>query len=305
MAETIGATKDTHIRNRLDANTNFGDAAELRIGREPMLQQGRGLFTFDLSAYDGMVVDAAILSFYVSLAAASAIAGKVNRVTEGWLELEATWLHRESFVEWSKAGGTYTEADGVDWAFPTATGWKEIDLGTVLAQDAIDNRAGQLQIIVRDAVDVLGWFEAYSTDYASAAWRPKLTLTVRPGPVGPPYTVEAGEVFVSGAASGTIHLAGAETGEAYTPTAQAGEVYAAGAIGAEANGGGAVAGSARIAGAAMGELYVAGVMVGDIHTAQAATGEAFVAGIAASEAGKAGALAGQAFAPGAVAAETS
>lgn len=90
------------------------------------------------------------------------------------LDCDPYWLEY-----WDTAGGDYVTSnpDGGNATIPAAAGWIVIDV-TDIAQDAIDNENGLLNILIRSDEDqtVSSAIKFYSREYATASYRPYVSI---------------------------------------------------------------------------------------------------------------------------------
>lgn len=139
------------------------------------------LFLFDISSVTGTIVSADLQLELVG-GTATGEGVLINRLTQAWVESQATWNVYSTGNNWAAAGGDYT-TDQQDTGTLPAT----IANGTIwtmsllnLAQDAIDNRSGLL-----DCILVPDWSASTSVrikgcDAPSAENRPLLTIVTSP-----------------------------------------------------------------------------------------------------------------------------
>lgn len=156
---TFNPTADTYLASLGSADTNF-DTAGLSIGKAYVKSGGpqklRMLMKFDISSETGLTPNGASLQAYCyfdTTTLTDTIA--TYRCKRAWVENQVTWNVYSTGNAWETAGGSgandvdYTIGPG-NGAFATAIDtWATIASGAgflAIVQDAIDNRAGILNI---------------------------------------------------------------------------------------------------------------------------------------------------------------
>lgn len=167
----VNPTADSFIREQ-SPTTNFGATSPLSItgfGGFP----DRTLLEFDVSSIPASAtIDSAELKMRGDPIASGIFGIAVDRVTKAWVEAEVTWGEYSSGNAWGLPGGDYDATDEVTASWDRATTPDTIDI-TALVQDALDNRAGTLSLIVRATDSNFG--SAY--DSREAALPPVLTVS--------------------------------------------------------------------------------------------------------------------------------
>lgn len=138
-------------------NTNFYPGATREIGIQIVggskSSFRHSLFQADLSALTQRTITRARLFVLVSLSTTSSWLVSFCPLDTGaaWLQTEVTWNQKAIGDPWNAPGGDYTfnQPPRIDVPAPTATGTFELSGLESLCQDAIDNRAGNFNIIAR------------------------------------------------------------------------------------------------------------------------------------------------------------
>lgn len=143
----ISLTKDLRIVEG-DADTNY-DTQNLRMTIEGAgAATNRSLVHVDLTPYLHTSVSAA--SMDVTITNTDAVVLLNQRVTRtDWSETTGTWNSYAAGLDWTTAGGDVTATGQGSWTAPAIAGRFTITGLSGLAQDAIDNRGGQLHFIMR------------------------------------------------------------------------------------------------------------------------------------------------------------
>lgn len=157
---------------------NFGSGSFISFGFDTAIK--RSIFMFPLGNLpSGSVVLSAKVTVKSFIAAASAEAAKLRRITQGsWVELEVTWNEHSSGNAWSSAGGDFVTDDEADFTLPTSTGDFDIAGLKTLVDDARANRSDNLNILMMRATEsgTSAMVHIFSNDYAVAADRPRLII---------------------------------------------------------------------------------------------------------------------------------
>ena len=187
MSQTvITCTKACKIQSGSQADINL-DASSLGVDVVPASTKNspefvRSLLDFDISAIpagstiqDTSKLELYVLSIYTN---GSGTAQTGYRITQAaWTETGVTWNKYDGTNAWTTAGGDYS-TPSVSYTGPTTTGWFSISGSSFAAflQDALDNRAGIVRLILRlDAEDgsVRGFAASNDEDATNP---PKLTV---------------------------------------------------------------------------------------------------------------------------------
>lgn len=149
---TLEVAKDVYIRS--DQPTVNFNASNLIIGKSSGSVNSikRILVHVDLSAYIGAFISEAhlrMVSFQPTLQGAAT----VNRITQIlWVEGTTTFNNYDTGLPWATAGlglSDYTTVGEVSWTTPLAADPFLLEGLDDLAQDALDNRAGQLHLLLK------------------------------------------------------------------------------------------------------------------------------------------------------------
>jgi hypothetical protein len=151
---TVGPAQDTYL-DSFNTTTNYGTSTYYWTGTSTgkVLAVYRTLLRFDLSALAGSTLSSATLSQYASTVQAANVSFSVCRLAQAaWTETGATWSTYDGTHAWASPGGDYTTSDPacVSFTGPSTTGAFNVTV-TGLAQDALANRGGQLQMLIKRA----------------------------------------------------------------------------------------------------------------------------------------------------------
>ena len=146
----------------------------------------RGVILMTLSEVPSTaIVTSGILTLNVSVAASGAgLSYEVIRGTEtDWTESSSfpTWTAKDGSNNWGTAGGSPTGGLGTGTAMgamPTSTGDVDLDI-TELVRDAVENRSGVLNILIRSTVESGSTYDSFtykSGDNSTTGDRPSLTV---------------------------------------------------------------------------------------------------------------------------------
>jgi hypothetical protein len=181
---------DNQITGGLNTSSNYGTASFLCAGNDQANSE-RSLIHFDLSSLGaGASVTSCRLTFTVYQVTAPT-SGHVLRLRRNdWSESGSTWTTYKSGASWTAPGAADTISDvdptlGVPFAPPAAVGMFTFPSLNALCQDAVSNRAGALDLVIRQDVDQDGAcagacvpheFCSRPSDYATASARPMLVV---------------------------------------------------------------------------------------------------------------------------------
>lgn len=192
-------TNDTSLK-QASATTNFGSQTTLYVDGD----DGSGvdlstLISWSLSGIPaGSVVQSASISVRITNATANTY--EIYAVSRAWAESQATWQNATSASAWATAGAMGgTDRGAVIGTITGSTGNKTVTLngaGVSLVQSWVDGgtNAG---VIIANATNTDG-LDLASSEHATLAYRPKLTITY-----APPDSGGTGGASGSGGAPGT------------------------------------------------------------------------------------------------------
>jgi hypothetical protein len=108
------------------------------------------------------VITSALLKMSVKATNATGAECTIHRLTQpDWLEEQLTWYdyNTGASLSWVTPGGDYTATGAITYNMAVATGTdaQVVDI-TTLVQDAIDNRAKQLHLLIKKTVETVGSF---------------------------------------------------------------------------------------------------------------------------------------------------
>jgi hypothetical protein len=186
---------DNQITGTRNATSNYGAGTSLCVGNDAMNSE-RALVRFDLSSLGTAAsVTSCVLTFTVRQVTAPT-AGRIVRLRRGdWSETGSTWNAYKSGAPWGASGAASATADvdattAVSFTPPAGIGAYTFPSLVTLCQDAVTNRAGALDLLIRQDVDQDGAcsgscaaheFCSYSSDFTTAASRPRLVVTYATG----------------------------------------------------------------------------------------------------------------------------
>jgi hypothetical protein len=186
---TSGA--DNQMAGGRNTTANYGAATFLCVGNDRANSE-RVLIHFDLSSVAaGSSVTGCALTFAVSQVTAPT-SGQIQRVRRNdWSEMGSSWAVFRSGLAWTAPGASspLTDVDAtsaVPFSPPAAVGPYTFPSIQALCEDAVQNRGGNLDLLIRQDVDQGGActgacvpheFCSGSSDQATATARPRLVLT--------------------------------------------------------------------------------------------------------------------------------
>jgi hypothetical protein len=208
---------DTMIRNGSYVNVNNdGPLLLTRFSIEPEWER-RTIFTIETGSIpSGSVVTSAVLTLTVKSglgAAGSMRPVVVYRLTNGFVETQATWKSRQTGVAWNTAGGDIAESQGTFYVTNAAGARVTFNI-TPLVQQAIDGAYGtrQVRLALVDAgggVEKESYREYHSSEASTVANRPSLSVTygTTTNVINLPAGGDLQQALNSVARGGTIRLA--------------------------------------------------------------------------------------------------
>jgi glucose/arabinose dehydrogenase/PKD repeat protein len=174
---------DNYLTSPGHPNSNWGTGARLWAGYDEVNAQ-RPLLRFSLAAIpSGRVVTSCTLTVWADLVESPGSA-RIARVTQpAWTEVGSTWNRANASVLWTTPGGDYDAAGAVAFTPPAGTGAFTFPSLRTLCQDAVTNRAGQLDLLVRQDTETPGTprkqWAFFASDYTDATRRPRLVVGYR------------------------------------------------------------------------------------------------------------------------------
>jgi endonuclease/exonuclease/phosphatase family metal-dependent hydrolase len=185
---------DTTIRNGSYANTNLdGGVLVTRASTDPEWER-RTLVKFDTqnTIPQGTSITSATLTLTVKSGLGSSGARrtvKVYRVTDGFLESDATWYTRMSGSRWSAPGGDLGEEVATAEVSNVAGTRVTFDLTNLVRQavaGTLDTRYTRIALVDADAAAKESYREYYPTEDPTSSRRPTLTVVYGSSVVTPP-----------------------------------------------------------------------------------------------------------------------
>ncbi|MEX0678360.1 MAG: DNRLRE domain-containing protein [Pirellulales bacterium] len=189
--------RDTYIADGVLVNNNYGDDFALIVGTQNLGKDSQSLFRailrFDLTS----LITATIVDATLTLTAAGGnITNEtfsIHRLTQpDWTEFGATWNVYDLGRAWIFLGGDYdpTPVQSVSHTFIQNLVFNQIK---PLVEDAIENRAGILDVLIKGAAESgLQRLDCYSSGNANPAFRPTLVVNYE----HPVWCVETGDTAV-------------------------------------------------------------------------------------------------------------
>lgn len=149
----------------------------------------RPLIRQDISSLAGATIhDTSKLRLYCSEVFTNQGAAYVYRLTQtGWTEAGVTWNKYDGVNAWGTPGGDYS-TPSVPFSTPAASGWLEIagsspNYLSVLLQDALDNRGGAVEMILKLAIESGDSEKGCSFHAEEHFYPPELVIDYTPGAV--------------------------------------------------------------------------------------------------------------------------
>lgn len=199
------AIRDSYL-NSYDPDGTYGASTVIYVGVNYITANpypNRAITKYNLFCKDwhnlprGAIISAVTLTIEISLVTGGA-PGKtmwVRRlVNYPWTTASVSWNSRATGRAWQTPGGDYVTYRQVSFVVPGATGPFVISGLEVLAQDAVDNRNGILNLILMAADEAPGddaHFIYRSGNTANALQRPVLAVTYKKSPNRVSETIRA------------------------------------------------------------------------------------------------------------------
>lgn len=197
MSETLTLQPTTpdnkgNLLSRENPSSNYGSNVVLQAGTDNTVLGDtvtRFLIAFDLSTIPTYSeIESATITLKMTGAGArpDPTTFYVNRVTQAWTHAGSTWSTYNGTNAWTTAGGDYTATGQVSVSVgaPVSGGTLTIDVAD-LVEDAVQNRSGQLNLIVRGPEDV--GYDAFVVVHSGHATtpsnRPKIEVVYTEFPV--------------------------------------------------------------------------------------------------------------------------
>jgi len=181
---------DNQMAGGLNTTGNYGTGSFLCAGNDQANSE-RILIHFDLSSLGAAAsVTSCRLTFTVYQVTAPT-SGRILRLRRNdWSETASTWTAYKTGAPWTAPGAADTTTDidttlAVPFTPPSALGAFTFPSLQALCQDAVRNRAGALDLVIRQDVDQDGAcagacvshkFCGRSSDYATPSARPMLVV---------------------------------------------------------------------------------------------------------------------------------
>lgn len=211
---------DTYI-NEANPTATHGADPTLLIGEAAISDRGRVLMRFDLTALLGHTVTSASLTMNANNDGLDTGTGLICRLTRTTWTADASWNKYDGTNNWTTAGADFTLDRAVPFTIPEPAGGT-ITVNTAawiaLVQDAIDNRSGYLDILIKASIDQPGagcGTNVDSVEDATVANRPTLVIVSRadkqtllsgdPGDPSTPETLIQSDPFPANPAAVILH----------------------------------------------------------------------------------------------------
>jgi hypothetical protein len=185
---------DNQMAGGSNTTSNYGAAAFLCVGNDRANSE-RVLIHFDLGPLGTTARVTSCLLTLTTNQVTAPTTGRIERLRRNdWSENASSWAVFTTATAWTTPGAGSATSDvdptgAVPFAPPTAIGAFTFPSIQALCQDAVQNRAGKLDLLIRQDVDQDGActgacvpheFCSRSSDYTTAIDRPKLVLTYVP-----------------------------------------------------------------------------------------------------------------------------
>jgi hypothetical protein len=162
--------KDSHIREQ-GPSSNYGTYNQLTVNWSPN-QPNRGVVEFDLSPCNGATINSAYIDLYNRANSPNDYFG-IYRITATWEEMTVTWSNQPAHF-----ATAYAELN------VPSTGHYEFDVKTLVQQWASGTYVNYgFKLIKRTESGTYPYF--CSSDYATADYRPKITVDYTPSGIAP------------------------------------------------------------------------------------------------------------------------
>ncbi len=172
---------DTYIADASLATNNYGNDVVLNLGTQNIGKGSQTLFRailrFDLTSLIGTQIDDATLTLTAATGNVTGDTFRVHRITQtNWTELGATWNKYDGASNWAAAGGDFDSTHADEVTINSIQNLVFTSMQSIVA-DAIDNRAGVLNILVKgQATTGLEYLEVESSASATPTNRPTLVV---------------------------------------------------------------------------------------------------------------------------------
>jgi glucose/arabinose dehydrogenase/PKD repeat protein len=174
---------DNYLTSPGHPNNNWGAGTRLWVGYDEVNAQ-RPLLRLSLSAItSGRVVTSCTLTVWADLVESPGSA-RIARVTQpGWTETGSSWNRASATLLWTTPGGDYDAAGAIPFTPPASSGAFVFPDLRALCQDAVTNRAGQLDVLLRQDLETPATshkqWSFFASDYTDATRRPRLVVGYR------------------------------------------------------------------------------------------------------------------------------
>lgn len=169
----IDSAKSTRL-NQNALSINYGNNIRLKVGVVETNQELRSPIQFDLSSIPaGVRIASATLRLNVETVGLANREIGIGRLTQSWVEDEATWNVRSLLVNWTSAGGTVAATDYGKFTV-SATGAVSVDI-TTLVSEWHTGRAPNFGLVLRQTSSPRGDETDITSDDAGIN-RPRLEI---------------------------------------------------------------------------------------------------------------------------------
>lgn len=177
---------DNRLVSGASADTNYGTETYLRYGIDGANNPtSTSVIRWNMASLPaGATITAATITLTQYLASITTV--RVNRILDAndWVELESTWNSRKAATAWAGAAGCTTSGTDYD---ATAGAADVAHPGANLPFTFTLNASGLADLTYQVSTSNQGWLFrsvggawsagfCYSSDHATAAWRPKLVI---------------------------------------------------------------------------------------------------------------------------------
>jgi hypothetical protein len=169
--------EDTYIRE--NAETNYGDVNIMRAGKTVANIEFRGLIKFNLSEIpeSNTILNATIQVYAENSYGSGNRTMNIYRITENWVESEATWAKRTATDYWFGQGGEYDSSATIDSVVFTNESGRYYNFSiTSLLRNWMNETYDNYGIIIITTGTYGNYTEISSSDSSTAGYRPLLIV---------------------------------------------------------------------------------------------------------------------------------
>ncbi|MBK9335050.1 MAG: tandem-95 repeat protein [Lewinellaceae bacterium] len=167
---------DTYIKADSDGNDNYGGNDKIHTGKKATNAR-RSLLRFDLAGIPGgSVIQSATMTLTRVGGDGNTLSLSAHRLTNAWVEGQATWTIRQTATNWSTPGGEFLASPQATITSAGSNGTRDFDL-TTLVQGWFNSAYPNYGVLVKQTTEVLDKrHEFASSENGTAGSRPKLVV---------------------------------------------------------------------------------------------------------------------------------